>query len=90
MPQSAHPPHMVKGIITSLLQIYLKQNTKIADYEEMAILLSRRWVRRGWSRVDMKEYILTADIKVQRERRERQLTSPTTTSPTTEPLTNRE
>ena len=80
---------MAKGIITSLLRIYYRQNTKIADYETIAILLFHRWVRRGWSRADMKEYILHADIKVRRERRER-LQTQASTAPTIEPLTNKE
>ena len=80
---------MAKGIITSLLRIYLRQNTKIADYEAIAILLFHRWMRRGWNRSVMKEYILHADIKVRRERCKRQQTQ-ATTAPTIEPLNNRE
>ena len=86
MPQSAHPPNMAKGIITSLLRIYYKQNTKIADYEAIAILLFHRWLQRGWSRVDMEEYILQANIKIRRERQQ----TPTTAPTTIEPLTNKE
>ena len=80
---------MAKGIITSLLRIYYRQNTKIADSQTIAIRLFHRWVRRGWSRADMKEYILQANVKVRRECRER-LQTPPSTAPAIEPLTNRE
>ena len=86
MPQSAHPPNMEKDIITRLLRIYYRKNTKMADYKAMAILLFHRWVRRGWSRVNTKEYTLNADIKV---RSECHLT-PTTTHTPTESHTNKE
>ena len=59
---------MAKGIITGLLCNYYKQNTHIADYQAMAIRLFNRWVARGWNRVTMKDYILTADTKVRHER----------------------
>ena len=85
MPQSAHPPNMARGIVTSLLRIYHRQNTKIADYKTMAILLFHRWVARGWNRAVMKEYILTADKKVHLEHRQ----TPIARQPPTEPLTNK-
>ena len=86
MPQSCHPPGMAKGIITGLLRNYYKQNTHIADYQAMAIRLFNRWVARGWSRVTMKDYILTADTKV---RHKRQATSGPAPA-ASQPLTNRE
>jgi hypothetical protein len=61
---------MAKGIVTSLLTIYNPQNTKIADYETMVRYLFYRWVAQGWTREAMRKYILNADIKVRRKRKQ--------------------
>ena len=63
-PTSAHPPGMMKGIIYGLLRNYKLQNTRESDYLDMAELLFRRHVARGWSKAIMKEYILSADMKL--------------------------
>ena len=80
MPQSCHPPGMAKGIITSLLRNYYRQNTKTTDYEIMAKHLFYQWVARGWTRTAMRNYILEADLKVRRERQQ-QITSAATAPP---------
>ena len=61
---SAHPPGIIKGIIYGLLRNYNFQNTRESDYFNMAKLLFRRHVARGWSKAVMKEYILAADARL--------------------------
>ena len=63
-PHSAHPPHMMRGIIYSLMRNYKLQNTYESDYIKMAKLLFERHVARGWDQGIMKEYILAADYKL--------------------------
>ena len=87
MPQSNHPPNMMKGIIFSLMRNYHRQNTKYADYKSMATKLFIRHVNRGWDRTTMKHWIISADIKIQQETL--QQTQPTHVT-TEEPLTNKE
>ena len=47
MPQSNHPPRMMKGIIYSLMRNYRRQNTTYIDYKEMATKLFYRHINRG-------------------------------------------
>ena len=63
-PRSNHPPKMMEGIIFSLLKNYKKQNTFEEDYLDMALKLFTRHVKRGWSRIQMKECILKADARL--------------------------
>ena len=46
---------MISGIIYSLLHTYMRQNTREADYQEMALKLFRRHAASGWSRVLLKD-----------------------------------
>jgi len=64
-PRSAHPPGMMKGIIYGLMRNYKFQNTHESDYHNMAIKLLDRHVARGWSPAIIKEYILSADSRLQ-------------------------
>lgn len=85
MPNSAHPPWMMRGIIYSLMRNYYRQNTKMSDYVSMGVKLFQRHVARGWSRIVMKEYILSADIKLRSNK------NPTSvTSQPQEPASNKE
>jgi len=63
-PASAHPHHMMKGIIYSLMRNYKLQNTHTEDYYKMAKLLFQRHVARGWKPSVMKEYIRAADRSI--------------------------
>ena len=63
-PHSAHPPGMIKGIVYGLLRNYFKQNSSESDYIQMAVLLWRRLVARGWNRTYIKSLILSADSKL--------------------------
>ena len=63
-PHSAHPPHMMRGIIYSLMRNYKLQNTYESDYIKMAKLLFECHVARGWDQGIMKEYILAADYQL--------------------------
>jgi len=87
MPQSNHPPRMMKGIIYSLMRNYHRQNTKYKDYKSMATKLFHRHVNRGWDRSTMKDWIISADEKIQQEQNE-QPTSASTESE--EPVSNKE
>jgi len=87
LPTSAHPPNMMEGIIYGLLRNYRRQNTNLEDYHNMAILLFKRHVARGWDRATMKGYILNADKKLN-------MPTPTTNAaaaiPMAQVLSNRE
>ena len=61
---SNQPPTMVKGIIFSLMRTYKHQNTKKRDYHNMTIKLYKQHVTRGWSRQEIKGYILEANKKL--------------------------
>ena len=63
-PTSAHPPHMMKGIVFSLMRNYYLQNTLAETYINIASLLHKRLVARGWDKKVIKEYILAADEKL--------------------------
>ena len=89
MPQSNHLPRMMEGIIYSLMRNYKRQNTTYINYKEMATKLFYRHINRGWDRSTMKQWILSADEKIQLETLQKN--QPTTTAqPTEEPLTNKE
>ena len=81
MPSSAHPPGMMRGVISGLLKTYRRQNTYRSDYNKIAIETFKRHVARGWNRATMKEYILTADAKLT----EGLTTKPPTSLPTSLP-----
>ncbi len=78
---------MMEGIIYGLLRNYRRQNTNLEDYHNMAILLFKRHVARGWDRATMKGYILNADKKLN-------MPTPTTNTaaaiPMAQVLSNRE
>ena len=65
MPQSNHPPRMMKGIIYSLMRNYHRQNTKFEDYRKMARLHFQRHADRGWDKKLVKSWIIAADEKIQ-------------------------
>ena len=69
----------MKGIIYSLMNNYYKQNSLQSDYHNMAVKLFDRHVARGWSRQVMKDYILSADLKIRSS-------SPTLQPSTTPPI----
>ena len=62
---SEHPTWMMKGIIYGLMQNYHRQNTKKDNYNNMAQKLFQRHVARGWNVSVMRDYILSADAKLQ-------------------------
>ena len=55
----------MKGIIYGLMRNYKLQNTREDDYHQMAIKLLDRHVARGWNHATIKEYILSADSRLQ-------------------------
>ena len=63
-PSSNRPPKMIVGIIYSLLQTYKQQNSREEDYINIACLLHRRHVARGWDHDCLKRLILEADHKL--------------------------
>ena len=63
-PSSNYPPKMLKGIIYGLIRTYKLQNTKEEDYLEVACLLHKRHVARGWGRQQLKSLTLDADLKL--------------------------
>ena len=66
-PSSNHPPKMIVGILYSLLRTYMQQNSREEDYLNVACLLHRRHVARGWDRDYLKRLILEADRKLRLE-----------------------
>ncbi len=48
MPQSNHPPRMMKDIIFILMQKYRRQNTYDLDYKAMTMQHFNHHVARGW------------------------------------------
>ena len=52
---------MINGIIFRLLRTYMRQNTREADYQSVALKLFHRHAARGWNRVLLKDIILKAD-----------------------------
>ena len=94
MPQSNHPPNMMKGILYSLMRNYHRQNSKYNDYKDMATKLYNRHVNRGWDRATIKQWILSADDKIQQESQQKKLLQSQsiepTYIPTEEPTTNKE
>ena len=94
MPQSNHPPNMMKGILYSLMRNYHRQNSKYNDYKDMATKLYNRHVNRGWDRATIKQWILSADCKIQQESQQKKLLQSQsiepTYIPTEEPTTNKE
>ena len=64
MTQSGHPPVIAKYIVTNLLRIYYRQNTRIADYNAMATHLFNWRMALSWNQVIMKKFILNNDIQV--------------------------
>ena len=89
MPNSNHPPNMIKGIIFSLIRNYKRQNTHYSDYKNMATKLWERHVARGWDRTFMRDLILQADARLESQQFQAQLPTPTTTPPT-KSLSNKE
>ena len=84
-PHSAHPPGMMKGIVYGLLRNYYSQNSNKSDYIQMAVLLLRRLVARGWDRTYIKSLILSADSRL------RSAEAQSSTTPNDRrPLTNKE
>ena len=82
-PHSAHAPHIMKGVIYSLLRQYKRQNTLESDYIKQAKLLFQRLVARGWDPNVIKQYTLKADTRLRStERNPPQIVEP--------PLTNKE
>jgi len=63
-PHSAHPPHIIKGVVFSLLRSYKFQNTYRSDYVKQTTLLYQRLVARGWKREYIKSLILAADTQL--------------------------
>jgi hypothetical protein len=88
-PSSAHPITMMRGIIYGLMRNYHRQNTKVKDYNKMAKKHFQRHVARGWDPTLIKEYILSADIKIQANNATTQHTIQPTTPPT-EQLSNKQ
>ena len=64
-PTSNHPLRMMKGIIYSLLRNYHRQNSRFSDYKQMAHLLFKRHVARGWDAALIKSWIISADETIQ-------------------------
>ena len=85
-PNSAHPPGMMKGIVYGLLRNYYLQNSNESDYIQMAVLLLRRLVARGWDRTYIKSLIQSADSRL----RSAEAQSSTNTPNEGRPLTNKE
>ncbi|KAL7531484.1 hypothetical protein ACHAWF_003785 [Thalassiosira exigua] len=75
-PQSAHPPSMMHGIIYSLMKNYRRQNSRQADYEDVAIKLFKRHVARGWDGKTINQFILDADAKLTKKCKVPQLSTP--------------
>ena len=63
-PSSNHPPKMIVGIIYSLLWTYKQQNSREEDYLNVACILHKRHVARGWDHDYLKLLILEADRKL--------------------------
>jgi len=78
---------MMQGIIYSLMRNYHRQNTEYKDYKNMATKLFDRHVARGWDRTIMKEWILNADKKIQRDNHPDPTQSDSTPD---QPLSNKE
>ena len=64
MPQSNHPPRMMKNIIFSLVKTYHQQNSKQEDYLNMCAKLFQRHVARGWEPAKLKSWIMEADKRL--------------------------
>jgi len=82
MPQSNHPPNMMKCILYNLTQNYHRQNSKYNDYKDMATKLYNRHVNRGWDRATIKQWILSADDKIQQESQQKKLLQSQSIEPT--------
>jgi len=83
MPQSNHPPNMMKCILYSLMRNYYCQNSKYEDYKHMATKLYNRHVNRGWDRATIKQWILSpdVDVKIQQESPQKNKCNKATTKP---------
>ena len=62
-PNSAHPPWMIKGIITSMLRNYFYQNTHRSDYWDVAMKFYTRLRERGWERKTLEPIFIEAHNK---------------------------
>ena len=62
-PNSAHPPWMIKGIITSMLRTYFYQNTHRSDYWDIAMKFYTRLRERGWDRKTLEPIFIAAHNK---------------------------
>ena len=73
MPNSAHPPGMIRGVIYSLLRTYFLQNSEREDYLKYAILLYKRLKARGWARAVLEPIFVAAHDRIcsQPQRREK-------------------
>ena len=69
-PNSAHPPWMIKGIVTSTLQTYHYQNTHAEDYWDIAMLYYRRLRMRGWDRKTLEPIFVKAHKKIESQQEE--------------------
>ena len=72
-------------IVYGLLRNYYLQNSNESDYTQMAVLLLRRLVARGWDRTYIKSLILSADSRLRSAEAQ-----PSTNTPNRRPLTNKE
>ena len=89
-PSSNHPPKMINGIIFSLLRTYMRQNTREADYQSVALKLFHRHAARGWNRVLLKDIILKADKKIRQQLKNPPPTPPEACSVSLSEDTNKE
>ena len=62
-PNSAHPPWMIKGVITSMLRNYFHQNTHRSDYWDIAMKFYTRLRERGWDRKTLEPIFIAAHNK---------------------------
>ena len=72
------------------MQNHHHQNTKTKDYKEMAMNLFQRHIARGWDSTLIKEYILSADLKLRSNNATTTQPTNQTTMPPTESLSNKQ
>jgi len=77
----------MKDIIYGLMRNYHRQNTKYEDYKSMATKLFNHHVNRGWDRSTMKDWIISAEAKIQQEQIQQTTSAPTESE---EPASNKE
>ena len=64
LPNSAHPPGMIKGMIYSMLRQYYLQNSNLEDYWKIAMLFYNRLKDRGWPRSTLEPIFIAAHEKI--------------------------